>query len=82
MKDRIIQSEITLTENGFLFDHNSGLTYTLNETGAFIFHLADKGKQAYQILAPLMKEFDIDERTAQRDIDDFFRQLKETGLTA
>ena len=33
----IIQTEVTLSKSGFLFDHNSGLTYTLNETGKFIF---------------------------------------------
>jgi len=76
----IFTSELTLSENGFLFDHRTGLTYTLNPTGQYIFHRMQQGDQAPEILQGLLQEFDVDETTAQKDLDDFYRQLKEMGL--
>lgn len=76
----IFKSELTLSQNGFLFDHGSGLTYTLNPTGQYIFRKIEEGKQAPGILRLLINEFDVSEETARKDIDDFYRQLKEAGL--
>lgn len=74
------KSELTLSDTGFLFDHSSGLTYTLNPTGQFIFNKIKSGKKGTDILTSIKKEFDIDEDTARKDIDDFFRQLNELDL--
>ncbi|NOZ08313.1 MAG: PqqD family protein [FCB group bacterium] len=76
----IFSSELTMSKNGFLFDHGSGLTYTLNATGQFIFHLLESGKKSTHILEKLITEFDVTEDTARKDLDDFYRQLKELGL--
>lgn len=74
------KSELTLSETGFLFDHSSGLTYTLNPTAQFIFNEIKSGKQGTEILTNVMQEFAVDEDTARKDIDDFFRQLQELDL--
>ena len=74
------KSELTLSETGFLFDHSSGLTYTLNPTAQFIFNEIKSGKQGTEILKNVMREFAVDEDTARKDIDDFFRQLQELDL--
>ncbi len=76
----IFKSELTLSDTGFLFDHNTGLTYTLNITGQFIFRLMDEGVKAPEILEKLMTEFEVTEETARKDLDDFYRQLTEMGL--
>ncbi len=74
------KSEVTLSESGFLFDHSSGLTYTLNPTGQFIFRALQNGKGGQKILSQIMDEFDVDDNTARKDLDDFIQQLKEFGL--
>jgi PqqD family protein of HPr-rel-A system len=77
---KVFKTEVTLSESGFLFDHATGLTYTLNPTGKFIFRLMQEGKQGPDILDALMTEFEVDETTARKDLDDFLRQLKEFDL--
>ncbi|MBC8216520.1 MAG: PqqD family protein [Candidatus Marinimicrobia bacterium] len=76
----IFNSEVTISDSGFLFDHGTGLTYSLNETGQFIFTKMKEEVHANKMLELIMEEFDINEETARKDIDDFYRQLKEAGL--
>lgn len=76
----LLRSKFTLSDSGFLFDHATGLTYTLNPTGQFIFKSLQEGKSGPEILAAMLEEFEIDEETARKDLDDFFRQLREFGL--
>ncbi len=76
----LFKSELTLSESGFLFDHATGLTYTLNPTGRFIFRQMQKGVEGPVILTLLREEFEVDETTARKDLDDFVRQLKEFEL--
>ena len=80
MQTKLLKTEVTLTESGFLFDHNTGLTYSLNSTGQFIFRRLQDEKDAEDILRGILNEFSIDEDTARKDLDDYFRQLKELGL--
>lgn len=75
-----LNTELTLSKSGFLFDHSSGLTFSLNPTGQFIFHKVQDGEDADKILSGLLDEFDVEEVTARKDLDDFYRQLKEMGL--
>lgn len=76
------KSELTISESGFLFDHSTGLTYTLNPTGQFIFRKIQDKQNARNILSLVMEEFDVNEETAHKDLDDFVRQLKEFDLVA
>jgi hypothetical protein len=74
------KSELTISESGFLFDHATGLTYTLNFTGQFIFRNIQDKQNARSILSLVMNEFEVNEDTAHKDLDDFIRQLKEFNL--
>lgn len=71
---------LALSDNGFLFDSISGFTYTLNKTGqailkGFIEHLDEA-----DIAKNLILRFDVDEKTAQKDIQQFIHYLKEMNL--
>ncbi|MBQ9485871.1 MAG: PqqD family protein [Clostridia bacterium] len=52
----------------------------LNETGAFLWRLAEKGATKQEMLAELLKEYDVDENTAANDIDVFMQKLIEAEL--
>lgn len=71
---------MTLTKGGFLFDHSTGLTYTINPTGREIFEQLQAGADAPAIIRDLVKEYEIDDDTAREDLEDFLRQMKELGL--
>ena len=76
----LLKTDITLTNSGFLFNHSTGLTYSLNATGLFIFQQLQDEQEVDQILQRLMEEFLVDEDTARKDLDDYLRQLQELGL--
>lgn len=62
---------VPLAEN--IADMNS--LYTLNETGAFIWEQIDGKKNVGEIIAALMEEYDIDEKTAFGDVLQFMENL-------
>ncbi len=49
--------------------------FTLNETGKFIWENVSEDKTTAQISALMTAEFDIDEQTAQRDVETFLSQM-------
>lgn len=52
----------------------------LNETGAFLWRLAEKGTTKEEMLKELLNEYDVDEKTAAEDIDKFTDKLVEAKL--
>lgn len=82
MTTGIIDAEVTLTKGGFLFDHSTGLTYSLNNTGRFVFQRLRDGLDAATLLKELVAEFETTEETARNDLEDFIRQMKELGLSS
>ncbi len=53
---------------------------TLNDVGAFFWQKLDKGCTKEELLKALLTEYEIDEKTASNDIDEFVGKLKEAGL--
>ncbi|HDR05478.1 MAG TPA: HPr-rel-A system PqqD family peptide chaperone [Candidatus Marinimicrobia bacterium] len=74
------KNELTMSKSGFLFDHSSGQTYTLNPTGKLIFEKMQEGLDDEAILSTLIEEFEVEAHIARRDLEDFIRQLKEMGV--
>ena len=48
---------------------------TINETGAFLWELLEKGCDKEDLLAALLKEYDVDEESAKKDITAFLQNL-------
>jgi Coenzyme PQQ synthesis protein D (PqqD). len=55
-------------------DMNS--VYTLNETGAFIWEHIDGKRYVNDLIEALVKEFEIDEKTASEDVFSFIAEMK------
>lgn len=49
---------------------------TLNETGVFFWNLMQKEISKEEILHAVLKEYDVPEEEASRDIDEFIQKLK------
>jgi Coenzyme PQQ synthesis protein D (PqqD) len=56
-------------------DMNS--VYTLNETGAFLWELIDGENNLEDMVEALIREYDIDERTATNDVCGFINEMRE-----
>lgn len=80
MTNRNLKEEVTLTQNGFLFDHTTGLTYTLNSTSVFIFKKIIEHVEANKIIKDIVQIFDVDEIKARQDFEDFFEIAKTYGI--
>ncbi|TAK67642.1 MAG: PqqD family protein [Bacteroidetes bacterium] len=77
---RNLKEEITLTPNGFLFDHVTGLTYTVNETGGLILKHLMEGGTAAEALKAMTGEYDISESMARKDLEEFIEQVRSFGV--
>jgi hypothetical protein len=53
---------------------------TLNETGAFLWKQLAEEKTSKQLVEDFIKEYDVDEAVAQRDIMEFIQKLKDADL--
>lgn len=53
---------------------------TVNETGAFLWELLQEGTEISALCAKMTAEYDIDEATAMRDIENFIKILSDNNL--
>ncbi|WP_035587434.1 PqqD family protein [Hippea jasoniae] len=71
---------LAISEDGFIFDPQTGNSYTVNKTGLFIIKLLKENKSEDEIVEILTNEYDIDKNEAQKDVADFIGYLKTLGL--
>ncbi|MBC7327390.1 PqqD family protein [bacterium] len=53
---------------------------TLNETGAYLWELLEEERSAEELAIALSEEFDVDIAQARIDVENFLKELRETGL--
>lgn len=53
----------------------------LNETGAFLWKMLEKGTDEDGLKKALLEEYDVTKEIAERDIRSFVDRIKEAGLT-
>lgn len=49
---------------------------SLNETGVFLWELLSKGAEKEDLYNAILSEYDVDEDTAKKDVDDFLLRLE------
>jgi len=73
-------SHLALSDEGFLFDPTSGNTYTLNSVGTFILKKMIEEYSFDQIIAAMIKVYDVPEDILCRDLEQFFHFLSEQRI--
>lgn len=53
---------------------------TINGAGTFLWEKLSQGATKDELLASMLSEYDIDEETASKDIDEFIEKLKSADL--
>jgi hypothetical protein len=76
----VVPESLAVSESGFLFLGSTGETFTLNAIGKEIFTMLKEGKSGSVIKEAIHSEYDVDEKTLERDVDDFLNQLKSFKL--
>ncbi|MBN2639151.1 MAG: PqqD family protein [Bacteroidales bacterium] len=75
-----IKKNIAVSENGFLFDPNSGESYSLNKTGQLIVKLISEGKTESEIIEVVKEKYEVETTSLQRYLDDFIMMLQQMNL--
>lgn len=64
-------NDLTLNFNGII---------NLNETGAFLFEILQKGATVEELKEKMLAEFDVSPEKASKDIDAFIQKAKDAGV--
>jgi len=67
-------------EDGILVNLDSGFYFRPNPVALFIWDLCDGRHSVGEILAKIVTTFDVDESTAQRDLETFLTHLEAEQL--
>lgn len=76
-----IRKNIAISETGFIFNPLTGDSFSVNETGLFVLHMLQEGKETESILERFRERFDLNKNSAEMDLGDFFTMLKSYQLT-
>jgi len=75
-----IKSNIALSDSGFIFNPDTGESFTVNPLGASIISYLKEGKSVADITSELTKVYEIDANTLEKDTEDFLGLLKNFSL--
>lgn len=73
--------DLALSDSGFVFDPQTGHTFTVNSTGQLALRCLKDGMSAAEIEQHTRQAFSIDDlHDPARDLQDFMLQLRDCGL--
>lgn len=75
-----LKKSIAISENGFVFNAARGDSFSTNPIGLFVLELVKAGKEIAVVQQEVINKYAIDESTAERDIHDFVKMLKQYDL--
>lgn len=55
---------------------------SVNETGAFLWRMLENGAEKQELIDALLREYETDPQTAEKDVDAFLNELKDKKLVA
>ncbi len=76
-----LKKNIAVSETGFLFDPNSGESFSLNETGKKILQFLKEEKSENQISEWFVKNYEVDQATFENNFNDFITVLQNFRIT-
>jgi hypothetical protein len=70
-----IKSNIALSESGFVFNPNTGESYTLNPVGMELFGMIREGRDFKEIRNFYLGRYEVEESIFEKDFEDFMHLL-------
>ncbi len=71
---------LAMNDNGFIFDPNTGYSYTSNETGLYILKEMAAGKDKAAIREQIMADYDVSEDNFNSDYEHYLMMLGALSL--
>ncbi len=75
-----LKNNLILNDKGFLFNPETGNSFSFNQAGLFIIGLLRTGKTYSEIKRAAAKKYEIDADSFEKDLNDFVSQLKGFNL--
>ena len=75
---RTVSGQTVVLPTGGDLDLN--MMIKLNDTGRFIWECLEKGAEIEEIVAGMLQEYDIEEETAKKYVEQFVQKVKENGF--
>jgi hypothetical protein len=75
-----LAKNIAVSESGFLFNPSSGDSFSCNQVAADVINLLKEGKTSDQIKKAITLKYEVDTSDFERDLQDFWMQLKDNNL--
>ncbi len=75
-----INNNIAVSNSGFIFNPDTGESFTVNPLGALIINSLKEGKSMSDITKELQNKYEIDPNTLEKDTEDFLGLLKNFSL--
>lgn len=75
---KVADSYVVVPVNSMTINFNGIIN--LNETGAFLFEILQKGADKQTLLKKLMSEYEVSADKAESDIDKFIQKLKDEDI--
>ncbi len=76
-----IKPSIAINDNGFLFDPNSGESYTTNPVAREIIFMMKRNAGEEEIITEILSRYDVDDITLEKNLIDFYAMLRHYHLT-
>ncbi len=70
-----IKKNIAVSDSGFIFNPNTGDSYSLNKIASSIMKMLKNGVEYEKIKEDVLKKYDIDELSFEKDYYDFMSML-------
>jgi hypothetical protein len=75
-----IKPSIAINDNGFLFDPNSGESYTTNPVAREIVFMMKQNLPENKMKRIILDRYDVDEYTLEKNLIDFYAMLRHFNL--
>ncbi len=75
-----LKANVAISESGFVFDANTGESYSLNPLGAEILNELKQEKTNEDLFKYLFNKYEVAEFTLEQNMLDFINQINQYGL--
>lgn len=75
-----LKKNIAISESGFIFNPEIGTSFTTNSLGVAILKQLKTKTSTEEIIDSVVKNYEIDATTCEKDLDDFIRILSQFNL--
>ncbi len=75
-----LKNNIAISESGFIFNPEIGTSFTTNSLGVAILKQLKEKTSLDEIKESIMKNYEVDAVTCEKDLDDFLRIVNQYNL--